>query len=727
MKKYNVYDEKIGEFIGDVDMHATLVKYICRNGSVKFATFRYQMCFLEDKKSKILFKDALTEMAFEFCPIVKDILRAMGCFDGVVWGDGSKMTSQSLMNRNWNRIEGNTAILKGHIQSGKTNAMIAFAIANIALGRSTLIVLRRCKSDLIQIKSRIEGINKIVQEKLEQMQVEDIPYEIEYIDSTFKMEEFKNAMTGYRPRIIVMLGNPTQLKRMSKGIEELRKDKKKVKYNIVVDECDLVDNEGTQTEEQLKLIKKRARLVLLVSATILDNVMKENIEKGCLFVLPRPDTVQANDGKDSLLYYCGIDTIDSFMNISSESKPCNKIADDPFKKIPKIDKFLQFWSRLRPTIVKGVKVPKIMLLNIGKTIAPQETLFSWMRVKLYKQSVSILYNGNGLVVSHCQLPNRSFTICNAKSTYNDRCKTHTFNDLSISDLYQWFKDNGGIEKFPRIVTIAGNLACRGLSFVSSDVGQMIYECKQGIRSKIVPWYTNYIFYIASPTTDQPELLQNVGRICAVTSREMRYKITLITTPETRKAIIKAFHLQEDLIAEARRSHTEGYYRETIQNRPIFNKKRVNGRSVTKNTKCQLNWVGDYKLDPGRCISEYGYNVELGELKKKWEVAIATTTATATVGHIRKIISSTIKGPIATQMYTKTIHAMVKLGKGVWHTRPTVISMLMNDNANWKTYQQYNDQLSKFANGKKFMSMVDDENTPGLLMMKKDKNWELRLN
>jgi hypothetical protein len=589
----------------------------------------------KSKGPKMKFGDAIFKIALEACPTVAEILaldmrrrkvRKVKVWrkdrveieeedkDGGKTKSGKAKTVKKTKTVKWQEeidSADNVVVLKGYVQSGKTNFMISTAVAKMAAGESTIIVLRRNLGDMLQIKSRIRQFNEAAQEVLKGLgfRKAHIPYEIEYLDSEFDLNDFQRAMSGEQPRIFVVLGNPAQLKRMNTGLRTLQGQNADLNYNVAIDECDLMDSEGTGTAKELEPLKFNANMVLLVSATIMDNVMKEYVKSGRLIMLPRPDMTNKH------LDYRSIETYDKFRYIAPTAKPCNKMGDDPFEKDPGLATRLTAWARKKPTYVCGQMVPQMMLMNIGKVTLPQQLLFDWLRDTLGVRVVAILFNGEGLKASHAKLPRKPITINTitgpVTSTYDKKQKVHTFKKMGVADFYQWLKNNGGAVKWRRIVTIAGNLASRGLSFTSADYGKFIMEIRTGTHSpSVVGWSTQTLYYLASGTTDQPELIQNAGRVCVIAARCARYPITVITARETKQAIINAFWAQEDLINQAEKrmaEEKERYFIRAIPKVPFYCGKVAKGHKFTKKVACPINTVTDPRQDEGKSIDEYDYD------------------------------------------------------------------------------------------------------------------------
>lgn len=501
------------------------------------------------------------------------------------------------------RAEYNYLILKGHVQSGKTGFMIAAATINMRMGRSTIIILKRNKVDMIQIKDRIDQYNNNLQIYLTRKNIRQRPYEVKYLDTTFNINDFISAMRSEPPRIIVALGNDTQIGRINQAMDTISKNKIPTKYNLFIDECDLMDTIGTKTSDALVPLKEKADLIMGVSATVMDNLMHEQVDNNSLIMMDKP------------YGYRGIGTF-VHPEIKWESAcPCNRDFDDPFEKDPNLELYLNNLSKKSPIHIPyfNQKVPIMALINIGKVINPQKRLFN-QASKLYPNFVFIMFNVHGLTVRCRKLGSRPITINTVEGPVTSTCKnkTHVFKNAAPGYFYQYLKDNGGVNRFTHIITIAGHLASRGLAFTSADYGEYMIAYRNGDRSKL-GWRQNHIYYVASKSTDQPELIQNIGRPCVVASDEDNVPIHIDGPPETLNAGIRAYILQEDLINQARTKLEEEEEYDTIDDIlphiPVFYRKVPPGHSMCKKAKLTITKTCDLDKDKGFNVSMYKFDNE----------------------------------------------------------------------------------------------------------------------
>lgn len=168
----------------------------------------------------------------------------------------------------------------------------------------------------------------------------------------------------------------------------------------------------------------------------------------------------------------------------------------------------------------------------------------------------LLYNGDGVDLYHPSLKEDTIRIPYLSGKYTDSSKctwyrdAYTFNNkVGISSVIQWLKDNGGVDRFPRIIVISGRLAGRGISFTSRDYGKYLNSFKNGKKPDWMGWRLTGMYYTPSKHTNQPNLIQGAGRVCCIVRDNMSTYV--YTNKEVFSDIRKAYWTQEELISRAR--------------------------------------------------------------------------------------------------------------------------------------------------------------------------------
>ena len=107
-------------------------------------------------------------------------------------------------------------IVKGYVQSGKTSFMLCSAL-KFMFGKShmsSVIILRDSISDLSQIKNRLRDMKENITHFLKCNNfTEEVYFEI--LDGNVSFEEYHAAFSGVNPKIFVILGNNSQIKKIA--------------------------------------------------------------------------------------------------------------------------------------------------------------------------------------------------------------------------------------------------------------------------------------------------------------------------------------------------------------------------------------------------------------------------------------------------------------------------------------------------------------------------------
>jgi hypothetical protein len=112
------------------------------------------------------------------------------------------------------------SIIKGHMQSGKTQFMISIAFRYLLCNISTVIALRNSTADIQQIQARIEKDWRIWQEEISKYV--DIPKRNTpiFVSSSSKDRYFKTMTFSGEPHIVFVLSNSSQLKKIKQKMIE---------------------------------------------------------------------------------------------------------------------------------------------------------------------------------------------------------------------------------------------------------------------------------------------------------------------------------------------------------------------------------------------------------------------------------------------------------------------------------------------------------------------------
>lgn len=363
--------------------------------------------------------------------------------------DGYK-ASQSLAahgcNRAWiESLKDKYTVIKGHVQSGKTNFMICASALFVSMGYSVVHLLRDRTSDRDQIHDRLlrfqEDHNKAFGQTM-----------------TVIKTAGAGAKSVNQPRIYLSLCNNTSVAKVLSIVTASDRP-----YILFIDEVDFVDSgDATKKYKAIQDMKKAAYCVFGVSATIMDPLGKENITSKNIILL-------GTESKHGV--YKGLDRV-QLLEIDDKCKYTGAVDCDLFEEDKDLAAFIDEFVERQPIRYVKMTHPNICLVNICRTKGPcfkaQVDLG-----KSHPNLVTIVYNGDGVSFRQGE------TVSKERTT--------------ISKFLQKLKDNGGVAKYPHIMIFAGDLAGRCISFVSED-----YK-----------WHLSDQRLLISSSCDEPELIQKI--------------------------------------------------------------------------------------------------------------------------------------------------------------------------------------------------------------------------
>jgi hypothetical protein len=257
---------------------------------------------------------------------------------------------------------------------------------------------------------------------------------------------------------------------------------------------------------------------------------------------------------------------------------------------PNLRPFLKYFSQTKPEFSWRHKknIPNICLIKNTRFIENQKNLARGIN-KCYPSIATVVYNGSGCMVYYRGMS--TLTIADKK------VKVDEFSDVTIADTLQYFYDNGGVKKFPRIIIISGDLAGRGISYVTRN-----YK-----------WHTTDMYYIPAASTPVHEMIQSAGRLCG-RNRTMSH-LHLHCTMKVAMALYDGFHFMDEVIARAITqplidANEEASFADSIKSVRMNKRKMPTGRELAGKVKLHKS---DFNLtrrvsdkDGGRDVSSYKY-------------------------------------------------------------------------------------------------------------------------
>ena len=562
----------------------------------------YDKISKNDFKKKMTFEEAGLEFLKNMCNDIESIPNLPEYYSNI---------EKSILfpvdeSKTWNKVSNHkrnkkdvksveTIVKKGMIivsadpQLGKTNFIICQSIKSMIEGRTPIIVTRALTGDMNKLDKDIEGISIKFNNFMNQHNINDKKFDITIIrgDKLINKKEIEmlnKSINKEYPRIIITLGNECQLSRIYNLVENYPS-----LYDLLIDEIDYVDyGADSKTSKILMCLKQGSYQTFGITATPLDAIFSEEELKTVNMVrLKRPENYRGfaefevrTLEKDPETV--GLSVAKSYAEILNSDKNLNP--------------FLKWFSKKGCASNFENKYPRICLIKNSHVIENQNQMYDGILNNYNSKFVVIVYNGEGIRMNYTGM---KFCIIAGKTV-----EPNKYIELSIPDVLQYLKDNGGTKKFPRIIIISGKLAGRCISYVSRD-----YE-----------WHLTDMYYNPAKSTPIPEMIQSAGRLCG-RNRGKAPHLILHTTERVADALYNGFHFTTEVIARAIATPLMEYgeeinFKQSILSVPMNNKKFPKGRNMTSKVKINKSKFNLVKKDDGGVeFDKYKYELYISKKEK----------------------------------------------------------------------------------------------------------------
>jgi hypothetical protein len=427
-------------------------------------------------------------------------------------------------------------LVKGFVQSGKSFFMIYQSIEHCLNGYNCIILLRNKRGDLAQLKYRFSEI--ITKNKL---------------DEKIKIKTVNEFIHSSNEKSIVLaLSNSIQLQKLTKMT---------IKYElyntfiVFIDEVDYIDTEiGDKKSQLIEELKLFSRHVYGISATVTDPILQEDLFNGTVKIL-KPMSIYKNI--NNIKWY-KIPEITVEKNLKYQTKSI-------FKKEPYLKQFLDKFNEWKPVFVKEYQDyhPVIYLIKCTRLIKDMYEIQDYIKEKY--NTTCIVYNGDGLRI---YIPSGKFKnlIASPSGYYHYKG--------SIAQAIGYLKIDGGYKKYPKILIISGDLASRGISFVSDDYGKCL-------ENNTLGWHIIGEYFNCVKNLKQPELLQAL-RLCG--NIKDNIELRMYTTENLKNDIIKAYDLAELFMKKGLELSFSKKLpvRDILMEIEIPSEKMIKGRKIARN-------------------------------------------------------------------------------------------------------------------------------------------------
>lgn len=374
-------------------------------------------------------------------------------------------------------------LVSADTQSGKSS----FIIRSMLTNKTPIIVLRNLYGDSEQLQrgiaTKVDQIikylanNKVVNHRIT---LSDRVITGDSLTTKRVQEQLDRSLQGSDLHMMVCLANETQLGRVIEAVKEYP-----MMYTLIIDEMDYVDygvdKKGVMcgTAQALITLKEFAHQTFAVTTTPLDVIFSEKeLRVANQLCLTPPEDYRG-------FYDILVKPLDHEVSaLNKKATYEEQLAHDPNMK-----KFLDYFAKLGPDFSWATKeyIPNLCLFKNTRFIENQVNLAQGIN-RDYPTIPTLVYNESGVMMTYRGMEEVKVAGVTMKSG--------EFAQVSIADALQHLHDNGGVKRFPRIIVISGDLAGRGISYVTKN-----YR-----------WHTTDMYYIPAATTPIAEIIQSTGRL-----------------------------------------------------------------------------------------------------------------------------------------------------------------------------------------------------------------------
>ena len=434
-------------------------------------------------------------------------------------------------------------LIKGDVQSGKSDAMRVLATAHRLAGISTVIVIRDFTNDA---KQMIKGITNFINNFVERVN-RDLDRKFTRMKSLFcradkmrsKPEEYIEALVGIEPKLLVIMANKTQIGGLLNIIDECNNPA----FATIIDEIDNLAYNGraeeVSAEERQDIytalgdLKERSITTVGVTATVFDVLFQEErLKTDRTYILPRPSDYRGINHITPGRYgnHQQTDTITEWIPETARTPS----GEDQFIRDPTIKDYYYELTNHLPFNIRIQDNRKHPINVLHKTSAYRKyhtQLYDWITSDVRTKRIwsAIIYNGSDTKVYCPQLIGRTAPIFAVSDVTANTGHFTAKSSSNISDIYTELVSVGATH----IVTIAGFMADRGINFVNNDYSLQL----------------THQYYLPSETAKIPDLIQSM-RMCGKHTVTASIPMCLYTKKSVWEEIRKGYWLQEDIIDSA---------------------------------------------------------------------------------------------------------------------------------------------------------------------------------
>jgi len=494
-------------------------------------------------------------------------------------------------------LETTYILIKGAVQSGKSEIIHALVLyLTIRHQHNVTIILRNYTGDYDQMDRGLVRFIELFQNFLIQKAIEDtetlLPH-IFYIGDIIR-SKVDGKMSHHESlchdlvrggSITLSLANTDQMIKMNECWDIVEQENADLnKMSVIIDEADqLMHAEGEKFTPQLDQFLSNAKNIIGISATHYECLhdQKNRFSTDNVYILTPPPNYKGIS--DVQFQY--IEPIDSKMKSGNPSK---------FLEWDKeLNNFLLKNGDHQPfSIHNSEKHPMLTLIKHERTTTNQHKMLEEIskHPEFGKQYTCIVYNGTEVILYSHRLMHEKIVlpICRKREIANkSKDGKHVFASTSIGYVLQYLKNNGGAEKYPRILIIAHNLVGRGINVVSNDF----------------KWHLTHMYYRPSSTSNASTLIQSM-RIFGIYNDSI--PLVCVLEKKVYDDLYRAYMLHEDMFSKLSKTEDEKPISEWLKCQHVYIEK-VPRRDVSKCGKFGALITDELAMDDGMIMTDFNRN------------------------------------------------------------------------------------------------------------------------
>lgn len=504
-------------------------------------------------------------------------------------------------------------VVKGNIQSGKSSLMIYYSSYMVEKeSMNSVIILRNIDDDVKSMKIKLEKFR--IEKKFK--------YDIVYVGSE-DASELKYKMTC-KNKIFLIEGNSTQLLKFNNNISADTHP-----LTMCIDELDLnMKDDATKFQKEFARLLSSGKIsqIIGITGTALPVFFKKvDLKQEQIISLESP------------INYKGIHNITVTDIDISDPNIIEKTLVDM------LESDYAFYDK------DGMKHPAIVLIKDEHIKSKQKEQMKKLHEnpKLKENFCLIVQNGNGIDIEMCG--NKKISLKKKKISINQALQTlKNLNDPEIR----------------YIAIIAGNLASRGLSYVSDDY------C----------WHLTHEILIAPNNSTGTSITQGC-RLCGCYSDDI--PLVMFTSLEIKNEIRAYDALQERIVEKCEEDLIQPEKLDEVMKKLTLDKTCVTGRLIDTKIKLKYDKISNY-VDI-MC----GEKIDANSLKEAKEILKKTTgkDAKVVIKKIKKIDEQLVLNeslPFNDENYDKVKKILKKKGYNVQKLNKKRLNLLKNPDFITKT-------------------------------------------